>query len=390
MLPEIRKLPARILTILSPSRSTLTTSLPLRASAICSRNLSRYIDPAVAANQVFFGMQRDGTLANLRLIVAGVALMLLGGQFRPQLAIINRPGIARRRHILGQLTDVKLPRTDVVDRKRPAHPARLAPTIAHSQCRIRHTHYRWQANLNYTPHGLALGHLANLNRDCAVLGGFPLDVGPNRHQIVKLHVAKSAVENKHVPRVHGVFMDLQPIAGITGGIRADERAVGDQLFVLSQRFQDIVARQHRLALQRPQVRKYQPVTLLNGIPGLAIVRDLTYASLAGLLQTTSPSIEQPAMVAAADAALFDFAVEQTGSAMRAAGINQPISCLWSSKQNQVFAQNAHGQRQICYLLGGRNRMPVPPQHFAARGASADFHQFGVVRRLGQVISRAVP
>ena len=118
---------------------------------------------------------------------------------------------------------------------------------------------------------------------------------------------------------------LQPVAGRNDdAAAADRRIVGLDELALAHHFQALVARQHRLLLGRAEIGEDQAVTLLDRIPGLAHALALRArrVGLARHLQAMAFDVEQPAVIAAADAALFDLAVVQRGAAMRAARHHQ--------------------------------------------------------------------
>ena len=63
--------------------------------------------------------------------------------------------------------------------------------------------------------------------------------------------------------------------------------------------------------------------------------------LAGLLETPAFDVKQPAVIAAANALLFDSPIEERGAPMHATRIHQAGAAFRVPKQDQVFAQDAH-------------------------------------------------
>src|SRR5262249_45010241 len=82
-------------------------------------------------------------------------------------------------------------------------------------------------------------------------------------------------------------------------------------------------------------------------------------------------VEQPAMVATANAAFLDLAVKQRRAAMHAARIDEARAAYAVAEQHEVLAENSYGAGQIGDLLGQRNWVPVAPQQFAHRLARPD-------------------
>ncbi len=71
-------------------------------------------------------------------------------------------------------------------------------------------------------------------------------------------------------RVHQVLVVLEPVAGDDGGPAAAHAAVvGLEELARVERLEDLVARQHGLALGRAHVGEDQAVALLHRVPGLA-------------------------------------------------------------------------------------------------------------------------
>jgi hypothetical protein len=96
---------------------------------------------------------------------------------------------------------------------------------------------------------------------------------------------------------------------MAGAAAADRGIVGFDEFAVVHIFQGFVTRQNRLFPCRSHKGEDQPVTFLDGVPGLAHpVPELAAVGLAGLFQATALGVELPAMIAAADAVFLDLAV----------------------------------------------------------------------------------
>ena len=191
----------------------------------------------------------------------------------------------------------------------------------------------------------------------------------------------STTFSKCCSQLHG--NDRRPAAAERGIVCFDELA-------LVHHFETFVARQHRLALGRPHIGEDQPVALLDRIPGLAhLLAKQAAVRLAGLLKAMALRVEQPAVIAAADAALLDLAVIERRAAMAAARVDEPRSPGAIAKQDQVLAQRPDLLR--CAGRVGRepDGMPVAPQQLAHRRAAADKHQIGFGCRRLELVGRAL-
>ena len=191
-------------------------------------------------------------------------------------------------------------------------------------------------------------------------------------------------------RVHQVLVVLQPVAGDDGGTTASDAAVvGLQELPLVQHVQALVAGQHRLALGRAHVGPYQAVELLHGVPGLPPPAPGGAAlGLAGLLQAMALHVEQPAVVAAADAALLHLAVIERGAPVRAVRMHQAGPAGPVAKQDQVLAQHPDLARRGGGIGGQPDGVPVAAQQLAHGLAGADFGQFGAVGGGRSAVGRA--
>ena len=89
----------------------------------------------------------------------------------------------------------------------------------------------------------------------------------------------------------------------------------------------------------------------------------TSCRLARLLEAAAVHVVKPAVVNAADAAILEAAVAQVGAPVRAMDAEQAGLTLVVPKEDQVFAEQSHGQGRASdrQLLGQRCRLPVPTQ-----------------------------
>jgi hypothetical protein len=182
--------------------------------------------------------------------------------------------------------------------------------------------------------------------------------------------------------VQHVLEMLEPVAGRDGvAAAADAGVVGVQEFALVEDFQAFVARQHRFLLGRPHVGEDQAVLFAHRVPGLThTVAEAATLRFAGLLQAAAFDVEQPAVVAAADAALLDLAVVERGPAMRAARVHQPRPAGLVTEQDQVLAQDPHFARHLRGVRRQPDRVPVAAQQVAHRRGRTDLGQGREVSR----------
>src|ERR1051326_8746298 len=97
---------------------------------------------------------------------------------------------------------------------------------------------------------------------------------------------------------------------------------------------------------------------------------LAAVGLAGLLEASAFNIVKPAVVEAAEPAVFDPAVAQVGAAVRAMQAQQTRPTLIVAEQRQLLAQNFHRRRRAALgqFFDERDRLPVASDHLAGRRA----------------------
>src|SRR5262249_36591212 len=112
----------------------------------------------------------------------------------------------------------------------------------------------------------------------------------------------------------------------------------------------VVTRQHRLFLRGSHISEDEAVALFERIPGLPIgTRPDTAIRFDGLVQAVTFRIEQPAVIAAADAVLLDAPEMETGAAVSAALHHQSRAPLAIAKENQILAEDPHAARRRCRI-----------------------------------------
>ena len=320
-------------------------------------------------------MQRYRPLPNLRLEIVGIVPALPFAHLAPGHARV----VVRPREVdalaVARLGDEHLEHVGVVNGHNPRHPERRTFSERPDG--------RDAEDVGRDPLDQALEHAAVLEGAHRRMddAGFSRDEFHlwNGGQLgIELGARKGRVQHVHVQRIHEVVAEVQPAEGhdgqavVVGGAPAAERCVVE--LPGCDVFQDVVARQRRFLVQRTHVRKHQPVALFYWVPRLANLDDFA-SRLERLLKAAALGVVQPAVVAAADAALFDLSVAQGRSAVHATRVQQAGLARAVAKEDQVLAQDAHFLRAHTGEIRGRgDRMPVAPEHFAARRPSPDLGQ----------------
>ncbi len=189
-----------------------------------------------------------------------------------------------------------------------------------------------------------------------------------------------------------VLVMLQPVAGHDrSAARADAAVVGFDHLPGIERFQALVARQHWFLIGRAHIGEEEPITLLHRIPGLAHAVALEAAfGLAGLFEAAPLHIEQPAVVAAADAALLDAGIVEGGPAVAATRPDQSGSACSIPEQDEIFPQDADCSRRCAGIRDEADRVPITPQQLSHGLAAINLGQRGVMAgRLALIAGTAV-
>lgn len=91
------------------------------------------------------------------------------------------------------------------------------------------------------------------------------------------------------------------------------------------------------------------------------------------------NVEFPTVIRAADAILFDAAIEQARSSMTAMFDRESSPSLLVAEQDQVLPEQTYPLWHITWhVRGNRDRMPIPPQQFPHRRARTNFGEQGIV------------
>ncbi len=273
----------------------------------------------------------------------------------------------------------------VVDRQQPAHRFAFAGTRRHGigdQPRI------GQHAFDDAQESLAVIGRAARDRLDAVRRQFPGDLRHPAHQIVELRAAVRAVQDRHVIVVRHVVEMMCPATG------NDDRAAGNEVrgfddLVGVELVEHIPARQHRLFLGRAKIGEDQPIAFFDRIPGLAhMVAMLAELGLARLFEAMAFSVEEPAVIATADAAILDLAVIKRRAAMGAARIEQAGLATAVAEEDQILAQHADLLRPVGGFARQRDRVPIAAQQLAHLGAGTGLGVIAIGRSWLAAISRA--
>src|SRR5262249_42783503 len=106
-----------------------------------------------------------------------------------------------------------------------------------------------------------------------------------------------------------------------------------------------------------------------------------------LLQAAAGLVEQPAVIAAAEPAVFHEAVAHVGPTVWAMPVDEPVAAALVLVEGEVLAHEPHGlDRGVVHLGDGRDGHPVAPHQLAHERAGPDrrespvllFSQHGVL------------
>ena len=175
------------------------------------------------------------------------------------------------------------------------------------------------------------------------------------------------MEKRRVHRVDDRIQHLQPVAGETADI-GHHRHARDLV--------GVVDREWRNLRERTHVGEDQALVFAHRIGALAQARArllgaLAVRRLARRLEDAAVHVEQPAVVAAADAALLADAVFERGLAVAAIEVKEPVAPGLVAEEDEILAHHPDPLRQIGNLGGDRDGMPEATQILAAGRARAD-------------------
>ncbi len=206
----------------------------------------------------------------------------------------------------------------------------------------------------------------------------PVELGDHAERLGELVAAAQRVQERGVHRVHAVVLHLQPVAR--------QRELRRRHELVARHLVAVVHRKRRAPIRRPQVREDQPRELVRGIGALTDALGQPAARrLARRLQAPAVDVVDPAVIAAADAALDRDAELQRRSPMRAVQVQHADAPAAIAKDHEVLAEDAHAQRRAGELAGEGHRLPEPAQVLAARRAGTDLGQLRIGRGDGAAV-----
>src|SRR5215510_6523211 len=144
------------------------------------------------------------------------------------------------------------------------------------------------------------------------------------------------MEKREMNRIDIALVGLEVIALVKDLFNADMARGGFEKL--------IVGKQRRLSWSH--IREDDSCSFLTRI-GKVLYRIpmLAATGLAGLLQTAAANIVEPTMIEATQSAVFDSPVAQVCSSVRAVNSQKSDLPLIVAEQDQIFAENLHGQRR---------------------------------------------
>ncbi len=257
-----------------------------------------------------------------------------------------------------------------------------------------------QQRLAHAQMGLAIAQVPVLDRADAIGRVLEGHLGQDGVGLHELDAVQVAVQPIQMERIQYIIVQLEPVVIIAdqglhvaaelGQGRWVQAPARQHDLALVQVLGEGEAREGRLLLRRAHVGPDQAEFLDQRIPGLARAGRRLGPRLTGHLQHMAFRVEQPAVVAAADAALLDLAVEQGGAAVHAARIEQARTPRSVAEQDQLLVQDPDQPRQPARLLRTGERLPVTAQQLPAPGPRPAQHQVLVRRRPRPAIGAPCP
>src|SRR2546425_1256054 len=252
---------------------------------------------AVRRSKIFEGMDRDLPLTGLSVEVCREALPLGVG------TVVGLPE-ARLAHLVGReppgrvhLRELEVGRVGVVVGNGPPdddRPARRFGFRGVFDLARELVHVRGHEVGHADPHEIA--HAPGRHVDHARLGQLPVDLGHDSECLRELVAAAQRVQKRGVDRIHAVVLHLEPVAR--------QHELRGRRQPVARHVEAIVDRERRTSVRRAQVGEHQPRELERRIGALPdALLEPTARRLPGRLQASAVDVVDPAVVAAADAAL---------------------------------------------------------------------------------------
>ncbi len=332
---------------------------------------------------MFERVDRDRTLARLRVVVAGTPLAL-GVRAIARLAEARpRDGVRGEMPAVVDLGELEVHRLRVVDGHGPADDDGAAPgLLAHGLFELARelVHVRRHEVAHAHPHVVAdaaRGHVDHPERRL-----LPLELRERAERLRELIAAAPRVQERGVNGIHAVVLHLEPVAR--------EREPRGGLEPIPREIERVVDREAGSPIGRPHVREDHAAEIEGRIRPLAEgVFQSAARRLPRCFEDPAVDVEDPAVVAAANPPLTDQAVLERRAAVRAVQLEQPDATAPVAEQHEILPEDPEAQRNVRQLPREGDRLPEAAEILAARRAGADPRELLVGRRdLARVI-RAV-
>ena len=348
--------------------------------------------PLVGGPEPFVGVHRDRSLGDLRLVVAGHRLAFLVRPLNAGLpdevhlvqADLRAVALAVEVELLAEVAPGDDPAPGVVHRHRPlgdAHAGEeLLPVRVLEDVRRLRDGGEQDLGGAHPDEVLPAAHVGEVDPG-AVLERMPVHHRHGAPGRVEVRAGHPGVQEHAVERVHWVLGHLEPVARVVDGV-GHELDPGQREGVEHGEFGP--------QLGRTEVGEDEAGELPDGIGAVAeLARDGARRRLAGRFQDGAVHVEQPAMVAAPDAALGDDPVLQRRPAVAAMLVQQAEPPGEIPEQHQLLAQHPDEDGTLPDLLAHRHRHPEAPEVFAARGMRAGMGQLRVRARVRDAVVAVV-
>src|SRR5262249_40638310 len=185
------------------------------------------------------------------------------------------------------------------------------------------------------------------------------ELAEGRREVIS---AADRVQERRVDGVHRVVLHLEPVAR--------HRELRGRVELESRHVERVVHREYGLRIRGPHVREDQPAELERGVGALTeSMPQRALRRLARRLENAAVDVEDPAVIAAADAPRLKDAELERRSAVRAVQLQQTDLPGAIAKDHEILAHDPDTPRDVRQVSHERDRLPEPSQIFAARGAA---------------------
>ena len=195
-----------------------------------------------------------------------------------------------------------------------------------------------------------------------------VQLGDYAEFVGELGAADDGVQERGMHRVHGVFHNLEPVAGVVVALAGDE--------AVAFAFPTVADGEGGDVFGRPHISENGAAEFVGGIGAVAeAVFKGGAGGFARGFEDGAVDVEQPAVVAATDAALRDQPELQGCAAVGAVGFDHADAAAEIAEGHQFLAEDFEGHGGIAQLVGVADGLPEAAQVFAAGGAGAYVGEF---------------